>query len=79
MERVRNLEGGQRSASWWGTPESEDSGGRVATRVDGTVGSFGIARLRPSRAAYAKHAAEAAPPALRRAPSTAADVLAWTS
>lgn len=44
-----------------------------------TVGSFGIARLRPSRAAYAEHAAEAAPPALRRAPSTATDVLVIVS
>ena len=48
---------------WW-------RGGRTMS----TVGSFGIARLRPSRAAYAEHAAEAAPPALRRAPSTATDV-----
>lgn len=39
-----------------------------------TVGSVGIARLRLPRAAYAEHAAEAAPPALRRAPSTATDV-----
>lgn len=50
--------------------EERRRGGRMMS----TVGSFGIARLRPSRAAYAEHAAEAAPPALRRAPSTATDV-----
>lgn len=66
-KRVHDPEGGR----------SFSSGGmqRLATRGESSeVGRFGIARLRPSRAAYAEHAAEAAPPALRRAPSTAADV-----
>lgn len=73
--KTRTLVTNESTRSEGGRSDSGDMGlSKRGGRTMSTVGSVGIARLRLPRAAYAEHAAEAAPPALRRAPSTATDV-----